>query len=68
MWESGEECWMENCNNYMNEGCSDSVCKIWHAYSYDYMLESWMWDIQECEGDFLSNAEGIVNNLPEYLD
>ena len=49
---SGEVCWKEECyvDASENSSCEEvrGQCKIWHAYEYDYELNSWKWDIEEC--------------------
>ena len=59
-WESGEDCWMENCNNSVYPSCSDEVCKIWHATEYNYEFREWIWDIEDCEQDVFGQLEDFA--------
>lgn len=60
--ENEDVCWMEECYN----DCGDEVCKVWHAYEYDYEIEQWMWDIQDCPidvEDVFEDAEDFVGDV-----
>lgn len=57
--ENEDVCWMEECYN----DCGDEVCKVWHAYEYNYDIEQWMWDIEECP----MNVDEVYEDAEEFV-